>query len=103
MILGNEMNIELNYKFPNGRIYRIINRPNDSFTKESAFFHIETFLTTEEVNSGIFSKHYPEGKFEFIQECETLTDAKETLCLMNRHNHKDIGWLDNFEIKTNKN
>jgi len=53
--------IELTYKFPNGRIYRIINRPNDSFTKESAFFHIETFLTTEEVNSGIFSKYYPEG------------------------------------------
>ena len=59
----------------------------------------ETFLSVDEVNSEIFSKHYPNGKFEFIQDCETLKDAKETLRLINRHKHYDINWLETYRIK----
>ena len=88
------------FKCPNGRSYRIIDRPIDAFTSESSKFHIETLVKSDEVEDMIFKKYYPDGRWEFLQDCETLIDALSTLCLFNHH-RVDVAWIQQFETTDN--
>jgi hypothetical protein len=84
------------FNCPNGRWYRIIGRPVDAVTPISSKYHIETLIRADAVDNEVFKLYYPDGRWEFLQDCKTLIDALSTLCLFNHH-RVDVVWIQQFE------
>ena len=89
------------YELPNGRLYRIVFHKNyHEHIKEP--YIIESLLMPKEVKKldgnpdDFFKKHFPEGRWQFIQECETEQDALETICLFART--RNVNDLKKYEL-----
>lgn len=85
------------YQLPNGRLYRIVKKdyPENPYI-------IESLLMPKEVKKldgnpdDFFMEQFPEGRWQFIQDCATEQDALETICLF--AHTRNINNLKKYQI-----